>query len=69
VKAFAQGFLGWVKQLPTVGKVIVVSAIALTGLSVIRGIVSLVISGLSLAIGVALLYGVYKLFFASQSKD
>ncbi|KGF72905.1 hypothetical protein DO97_04195 [Neosynechococcus sphagnicola sy1] len=63
---FQGGFLNWLGQLPGIGKIVVVAAIALVGLSVLRGILSLITMGISLTLVAALLYGVYKVFIAPQ---
>jgi hypothetical protein len=65
----AGGFVNWLSQLPAIGKVIALAAVLLVGLSVIRGILQLITFGISLVLLLAILYGVYKAFFASTSQS
>jgi hypothetical protein len=65
----AGGFISWLSQLPAIGKVIALAAILLVGLSVIRGILQLVTFGISLVLLLAILYGIYKAFFAPTSQS
>ncbi|HBB31464.1 MAG TPA: hypothetical protein DDZ80_20790 [Cyanobacteria bacterium UBA8803] len=57
----------WFNTLPTIGKVVVAIAAASIGFSLLRTVLQLVASLISLAILGGMLYFAYKFFISSQS--
>ena len=62
-------FTTWFNSLPSAGKVAVVALAAILGFSLLRSVLQLVASLISLAILGVLLYLVYKFFVAPRSSQ
>ncbi|MBE9126401.1 MULTISPECIES: hypothetical protein [unclassified Coleofasciculus] len=69
VKSVLNQLTNWFNRLPTVGKVIVVIMAASIGFSVLRSVLQLVASVISLALLGTMLYLAYRFFITSQSRQ
>ncbi|NET91193.1 MAG: hypothetical protein F6K45_24390 [Kamptonema sp. SIO1D9] len=69
LSGFITELRNWFNSLPTAGKVAVVAVAAIVGFSLLRTVLQLVASLISLAILGVVLYLLYKFFIAPQSPE